>query len=1009
MNITKKITGILAALLILSVCSVSALAIEPVAPTIPEEELLSDAFPDKQLLSIIANTLKVAIDTPLKDVPFASTTFLEIKTESAINFKGMEHFKNVTFLKLQGYLEGSDFSAISNLSNIDRLFIQEFYDDVHLNLDFVSGLTNLTEFYTENIYLDNLDCFANLKKIEYVNGVESENLKSLEPLRGLTSLKTFYLEFKYKIIDSSLRPHHEELISSQVTDFSPLKGLNLEGLSISGNNVTDFSALKDLPYLKVLRLDAKNCTSVDFLSFGMNLDKLYLSNILISDEEAATIHLWQPSLKELSLIDCGLTRFPDITDMENLRHINLIHNEITDISNISTATKALNVGLGDNLLYDLSPLENLHWTVSNSTASIYLNDNRITETTLKSLNVFVDNLTVEPGQAFYIDVDRNFIVYSSPELATLVKKANERPDTNKGMICLTPTSTGAFQETKLGSGLYLYLKVNEKFDILNDTSMGRPDYDLDDGMNILYLNGAYWSEQAIIDPAEIKYTIDDPTICTIDENSIITGLKKGWTTVHAQLYGRSEVYYENSFDVYIDTNAYEYKVDYYYDNALDEQATEVIPADVGTTVYSYTDKPRTNFEYSYNKNFPLVVSRNPYSNVASVFYESNGEVPDTKKYDVQVQYEIDGTIDSTKTYIIKDMVEWEKIATVEDKKLANQELVFSDLPYVVKAGENVITVKYKTMVPYNVFIYFDGALDPKTSAGTGYHGDIITTYNANPVDGYTVEKTEGLPLTLNKNTSNSISVFYVSEKKPVSQFKYEIHYFYDGVEDTAAMEAVSLPAVQVITSFPEKLKDGFVFDKVEGIPLMLVSDKTGVINVFYKAKEIIPEPEPTPDPEPEPKPEPKPEPTPDPKPEPETPKPVPEPEVKQGSYEVHYFYDGLEDTLGFESHMGNENTVISTYTDKLKDGFEFKNVEGIPLTIKAGETGMINVYYATKAISLPEPVPEPEPMPEPTPYPETPQTGDKSNVGLYAAIAFLSLVGLAYSVKKIKNCKDKKK
>lgn len=67
---------------------------------------------------------------------------------------------------------------------------------------------------------------------------------------------------------------------------------------------------------------------------------------------------------------------------------------------------------------------------------------------------------------------------------------------------------------------------------------------------------------------------------------------------------------------------------------------------------------------------------------------------------------------------------------------------------------------------------------------------------------------------------------------------------------------------------------------------------------------------------------------------------------KKFDYTVKYYYDGTEDEAEKITNKAEFESQIISYTDKVKDGYEFDKVENLPLTITANsENNVISVYY----------------------------------------------------------------
>ncbi len=78
---------------------------------------------------------------------------------------------------------------------------------------------------------------------------------------------------------------------------------------------------------------------------------------------------------------------------------------------------------------------------------------------------------------------------------------------------------------------------------------------------------------------------------------------------------------------------------------------------------------------------------------------------------------------------------------------------------------------------------------------------------------------------------NYINIYY--KKK---NFEYEIHYFYDGIEDTTQTERKEAEFESKIEEYPDK-NNGYVFEKDENCPLIVGAEEDkNIINVYYRTQ-----------------------------------------------------------------------------------------------------------------------------------------------------------------------------
>lgn len=335
-----------------------------------------------------------------------------------------------------------------------------------------------------------------------------------------------------------------------------------------------------------------------------------------------------------------------------------------------------------------------------------------------------------------------------------------------------------------------------------------------------------------------------------------------------------------------------YSYEYYFDGIIDNSLTESKTVYVGTVISTYVDKVKENYELDRVDNLPLVVSASG-DNIVRIYYK-------TIKVPYSVEYYFDGAIDDTLTETSTAAI-GTIISTYQDKIKENYELdKVVGLPLTLSQDDNVIRVYYKTMkVDYTVEYYFDGVVDTSLTDSFNVNvGSVITTYTDKCKSGYSFDKVLGIPLTVSAASENTIKVYY--EKNAPLMADYTIEYYYDGVKDAAKTEEGYVIVGTVISTYPDK-SNGYELDKVIGLPLTTSLTSENTIQVFYKS--VVDE------------------------------------------YTVEYYFNGNKDSSLTDTYEAVVGSVISTYTDKCKPGYRFDKVENLPLTVAEDGENTIRVYY----------------------------------------------------------------
>ncbi len=351
-------------------------------------------------------------------------------------------------------------------------------------------------------------------------------------------------------------------------------------------------------------------------------------------------------------------------------------------------------------------------------------------------------------------------------------------------------------------------------------------------------------------------------------------------------------YYQKRTDI-------EYTVEYYYDNKLDNDKTEIYTATFKDVIEEYEDKNITGYKFEKTENLPLTIFADEKDNVIKVYY-----VKDTFKYNVEYYY--DGEINEGETEEYTATFQ-DEITEYEDKNITGYKLEKTEnLPLTITENpdNNVIKVYYvKDTFNYTVEYYYDGKInDSKTENLQATFKDVIEKYEDKNITGYKLEKTENLPLTISANAKdNIIKVYYAKDI-----FKYTVQYYYDGILNEENTEEYTATFQDKITEYEDKNITGYKLDKTENLPLTVTENaENNIIKVYY---------------------------------------------VKdQFSYTVEYYYDNVKDEALTENYTATYQDVIESYIDKVKDGYRLKKVEGMPLTItENSDNNVIRVYYERK-------------------------------------------------------------
>ena len=130
---------------------------------------------------------------------------------------------------------------------------------------------------------------------------------------------------------------------NQITDLSPLSGLNLSMLSIYDSQISDLSPLSGLSSLESLNLSSSRISDISALGRLNNLTTLSLTNCNISNISALS------NLVNLQQLQLAGNQISDISALENLTNLNMLwlqNNNILKLSNLHKLTKLSNSSMG---------------------------------------------------------------------------------------------------------------------------------------------------------------------------------------------------------------------------------------------------------------------------------------------------------------------------------------------------------------------------------------------------------------------------------------------------------------------------------------------------------------------------------------------------------------------------------------------------------------------------------------------------------------------------------------
>ena len=372
--------------------------------------------------------------------------------------------------------------------------------------------------------------------------------------------------------------------------------------------------------------------------------------------------------------------------------------------------------------------------------------------------------------------------------------------------------------------------------------------------------------------------------------------------------------------VYYVSNEYEYTVEYYFDDVIDNSKTDTFKAKYNTQVNTYADKKEPGYKFE-RATAPITITTDASKNVIRVYY-----VKDWFKYTINYYY--DGVIDTSAT--INDKAAFGTTIKYTDKVKPGFKFVKADgSPLVISINEaaNVINVYYQSnSYAYTVEYYYDGIINTeKTEKSAAKYNSVVNDYTDKCDTGYKFEKVEGLPLTIATDESqNVIRVYYVKDESQTKNITYTVKYFKDGTEVTEDQQTktdtvwVNASSNMTVDKTAINTTDKYVGYKLDTSATGTIPDTVtdgDVINVYYVRDND---------------------------------------QKKAVSYTVEYYKDGVKDDSKTETFTNNiwvnatqqqvKLSEINT-TDKFGAGYKFEKTDPATIPSTIADKGVIKVYY----------------------------------------------------------------
>ncbi len=321
-------------------------------------------IPDPNLRAAIEEALDKAAGEVITVEDMETLTELNVERLGIQDITGLEYATNLDFLQIRHNLI-TDINPIAELTQITWLRAADN------KISDISPLTELTNLSSLSIYdneISNISPLLALTNLTYLN-IFNNPFSDISPLANLKNLRTIKISVE------------------EGDDLTPISELmNLENFSYwgQGNPIPDLFPLTKLP--KLQHVDIRGTGQPDLTSFA-RVESLKSFEFWGSGEAAPDLsHLSELiNLKELWVINCGIT---DLTFLENftgLERLNLDTNNISDVSPLAALTNLKWLNLTRNPITDFSPLVELSQNTNIIAGSVNIPDRNLREAIAEEL------------------------------------------------------------------------------------------------------------------------------------------------------------------------------------------------------------------------------------------------------------------------------------------------------------------------------------------------------------------------------------------------------------------------------------------------------------------------------------------------------------------------------------------------------------------------------------------------------------------------------------------------
>ena len=468
-------------------------------------------------------------------------------------------------------------------------------------------------------------------------------------------------------------------------------------------------------------------------------------------------------------------------------------------------------------------------------------DNQTYSSTVKETAPAIEGYTVANGEnekSIKIGLNTNEIIFTyvkRTDLEYTVRYLEQGSNTQIADAEIVKNQTYKSEVTKQAKDIAGYDIVNKEESITIEIT----------GNEIIF----YYTKRT-----DLEYTVrylEQNTNTELETAKVVTGqtYKSTATEKAIDIDGYNKVKEEDTITIeatgneiifyYVKRNDLSYTVNY-YEKGTTNELTESKIVDGQTFKSEITEEAIVIPGYDKVEPSQDTIIIGTATNVLNFYYEKRTDLEYTVKYLEQ------GTNVELKTAKIVTGQTYKSTATEKAIDIDGYDKVKEEDTITIEATGNEIIFYYtrKTGLSYKIEYYYNGEIDSnKTIESTATYLDVIDDYQDNIIDGYKLDRTENLPLTITTDeNANVIKIYYVSDENQTKEISYTVEYYKENVLQEADTQVnkkvVQLLEDEVLTVDKNtiNLSDKYFGYKLDNTQTGTIPDQVNngdVIKVYY--------------------------------------------------------------------------------------------------------------------------------------------------------------------------------